>query len=341
MSNLRAPAKPPFELAPIAAPPAATPARAAHGAVAPAPDKAAKPRPLALGLGAALMVLVAAGTYAAYRINGLSPTPTPRVPAPRPIAAPQSAMTIVPLEASRGESGPAARVGTASKATASLAPSITSFATVAAQEADKAPRVLQATRADERARVAPEVASGYEALRRGDLAGARQSYATAHAADPASLDAALGLATVEARGGQHEAAAELYRRALDIEPRNPTALAGLAALSDASRLEALEPHIQREIAQRPDAAPLHFLLGNVHASLSEWTQAQAAYFEAHRLDPDNADVMHNLAVSLDRLGQPRLAASFYRRALDGAHAGPTQFDSAGAARRLAEIEPAR
>jgi hypothetical protein len=29
--------------------------------------------------------------------------------------------------------------------------------------------------------------------------------------------------------------------------------------------------------------------------------------EAHRVDPVSKYVMHNLAVSLDRLGQPRLA----------------------------------
>jgi tetratricopeptide (TPR) repeat protein len=45
-----------------------------------------------------------------------------------------------------------------------------------------------------------------------------------------------------------------------------------------------------------------------------WPQAQQAYFQAHHLEPDNADYAYNLAVSLDHLRQPKLALNFYRRA---------------------------
>ena len=83
------------------------------------------------------------------------------------------------------------------------------------------------------------------------------------------------------------------------------------------------------------------MLGNVYASQSLWTQAQAAYFEAHRLDPGNADIAHNLAVSLDRIGQPRIAATMYRRALDASRTQATQFDPAAVQRRLAELEGTR
>ena len=43
-------------------------------------------------------------------------------------------------------------------------------------------------------------------------------------------------------------------------------------------------------------------------------------------------------MSLDRLGQKSLAASFYRRALDGARSRASALDTAAVARRLAEIE---
>jgi hypothetical protein len=42
-------------------------------------------------------------------------------------------------------------------------------------------------------------------------------------------------------------------------------------------------------------------------------------------------------VALDNLGQPRVAAQFYRRALEAARAQPAQFDAAPVARRLAEL----
>ena len=50
-----------------------------------------------------------------------------------------------------------------------------------------------------------------------------------------------------------------------------------------------------------------------------------------------ADILYNLAVSLDHMRQTRLAADFYRRAVESAQAQPTQFDPASARRRLAEI----
>ena len=44
-----------------------------------------------------------------------------------------------------------------------------------------------------------------------------------------------------------------------------------------------------------------------------------------------------LAVSLDHLRQTRLAADYYRRALDAAQGAATQFDPGPVARRLAEL----
>ena len=83
---------------------------------------------------------------------------------------------------------------------------------------------------------------------------------------------------------------------------------------------------------------MHFTLGNLYASQRHWQQAQAAYYEAHRLDPGSGDIAYNLAVSLDHLGQSRVAAGFYRRALEAARGRAAQFDPAAAARRIAEID---
>ena len=175
------------------------------------------------------------------------------------------------------------------------------------------------------------------ALRSGDLATARRSYALALTADAASIDAQLGMATVEARLGNRAAAASHYRRALDVDPRNATALAGLASLADYSRPEALESQLRGDVARYPQSAALRFTLGNLYAAQSRWSEAQAEYFEAHRLEPASADIVFNLAVSLDHLGQSRLAAEFYRRALEAARGQATQFDPAPVARRLAEL----
>ena len=52
----------------------------------------------------------------------------------------------------------------------------------------------------------------------------------------------------------------------------------------------------------------------------------------------SGDIAYNLAVSLDHLGQSRVAAGFYRRALEAARGRTAQFDPAAAARRIAEID---
>ncbi|HEX7558968.1 MAG TPA: tetratricopeptide repeat protein [Usitatibacter sp.] len=189
----------------------------------------------------------------------------------------------------------------------------------------------------EKPRVPPEVAAGYAALRIGDVALARRSYAAAIAADPANVDAQLGAATIEARSGNRMLAASHYRKALDVDPRNGTALAGLASLADYSQPEGLESQLRANIARDDRSPQLHYTLGNLYASQSRWNEAQAEYFEAHRLDPANPDILYNLAVSLDHLRQTRLAADYYRRALDAAQGAATQFDPGPVARRLAEL----
>jgi Tfp pilus assembly protein PilF len=201
-----------------------------------------------------------------------------------------------------------------------------------------APAPLRMDRAPEAARQVPaEVAAGYEALRAGDFARARRSYQAAIASDPRNIDAHLGLATIAARDMNRVTAADHYRRVLDADPRNATAIAGLAALADYSRPETLEAQLLNDIARVPGSAALHFTLGNLYASQARWSEAQSAYFEAHRLDPGSADIAFNLAVSLDQLGQRRVAAEFYGRALEAARGRSVQFDQAAAARRLQEL----
>ena len=185
--------------------------------------------------------------------------------------------------------------------------------------------------------VAPDVSAGYAALRDGNLAEAHRRYEAALAADPASLDAHLGLATAEARAGNATLARAHYRAVLELDSRNATALAGLAALAGGNAPEAVESQLREDVARVPESAPLRFALGSHYAAQHRWGEAQAVFFEAYRLEPENADVLYNLAVSLDHMRQRRLAADFYRRAIEAAQGRTTQFDPAPVRRRLAEL----
>jgi Tfp pilus assembly protein PilF len=287
--------------------------------------------------GVIILLILVGAAYVWYSISGLSPSPAvARAPAPRPLVAAPAPPPETPA-ASKAEASIQATPPPASKAPANERRERVPESTMPAAS----PALLQASRPAERSRIAPEVARGYAALRNGDLATARREYSAALATEPSNLDATLGLATVEGRSAKGEAAAALYRRALEVDPRNATAFAGLAALAEPGRAESLELQLLKEIARHPGSAALHFMLGNVYASQSLWVQAQASYFEAHRYDANNPDILHNLAVSLDRVGQPKVAATYYHRALESARTQATQFDTAAVTKRLGEIERAK
>jgi len=355
-----------LELAPVSPPPASGAPRADAAAAqavfkAKAPQEPVRNRGALWAAAAAIVVLlVSAGAYVWYSVRSLAPPraaaparvrsqslapppdlsarrpepfspaspPVPQGPAPVPAAgAPATTMSpAAPIASAPADTpaAPAARPSAADQILRSAAPG------------GRDPVKLARTR-DQAPRVPADVVSGYEALVAGDLGTAARHYAAAIAADPANVDAHLGLATVEARRGNPAAAAAAYRRALALDPQNPTALAGLAALADFSRPEALESDLRADLARQPQSAALNLTLGNLYAAQGRWAEAQAAYFEAHRLQPENPDVAYDLAVALDHLGQRRPAADFYRRALEARRGAAAQFDAAAAARRLSEL----
>jgi uncharacterized protein HemY len=100
---------------------------------------------------------------------------------------------------------------------------------------------------------------------------------------------------------------------------------------------ASESRLKNLIATQPESALLHFSLGNQYAKQSRWSEAQAAYFKAHSVDPENADYAFNLAVSLDQLHQGKLALEFYQRALALTDRRAASFDPARARLRVQEL----
>ncbi len=198
--------------------------------------------------------------------------------------------------------------------------------------------------------LSPAISAGYNSLAAGDYATAKRRYAEAIAANNNSADAHLGFATAAARSGEAgdlELAIRHYQRVLEIDPRNSTARAALIVLaggpsSDASAAvsaaSSKEAELKLLIAQDPNAANAHFLLGSLYADAKRWRDAQPAFFEAAKLAPQNADYSYNLAVSLDNLGQAAAAANFYRRALVATTKG--QFDIPTVERRIALLTAA-
>jgi uncharacterized protein HemY len=163
---------------------------------------------------------------------------------------------------------------------------------------------------------------------------------------PDHLEALLGLADLALRQGATEEAGELYRLALAAHPREARAETGaLALIVQTENMppglpEKLERRLRRLIAEQPQVAAPHFVLGNLLARQDRWQEAQAAYFEASRREAGNPDYRFNLAVSLDVLRQSPQAAEQYRAALAAAEKSPSAFDQEEARARLAALPPA-
>jgi len=196
--------------------------------------------------------------------------------------------------------------------------------------------------------------AAWQAYRNGDFDTASQHYSevlrnNSQNHNAPNRDALLGMAAIAQQRSQDAIAAQYYIQLLDFDPRDPDAHAGMSSLLGAIGTADTESSLKLLLVQHPEAAALHFALGNHYAEQSRWGDAEQAYFSACELESDNAQFTYNLAVSLDHLGQAKLAALHYRRALRLDHAGNTDplnanpgntsFDRAQTQLRLDELTP--
>lgn len=188
-------------------------------------------------------------------------------------------------------------------------------------------------------RTASLIERAYEALQEGKADEAQRDYEQVLRADGKSTDALLGLATLAAQQGQVEKAHGYYLRALESDPSDPTARAGVLSTRGQADVDSAESRLKTALAGQPDSPPLLFALGNLYARQARWSEAQQAYFQAYAAEPDNPDVIFNLAVSLDHLRQGKLAAQYYRMALNAGESRKTSFDPNQVRTRLLELQP--
>lgn len=184
------------------------------------------------------------------------------------------------------------------------------------------------------------VLRAYQLLQEGRLEEARRAYEGLRAQEPNNADVLLGLGLIAQRQGRTDEAAQLYLKALDVDPRNVFAQASLSSMIARADPAAAEGKLKALIAQQP-AAFLHFGLGNLYAAQGRWNEAQIAYFEAQRLAPESPDYAFNLAISLERIKQPRVALDYYQRALKLAQSKAATFDVAQAKARIQQLSLAK
>ncbi len=302
--------------------------------------------PLWLALGTLGVAGIAIGGYVWYQMNALNRSSLAAGTRPVAVQATQpssaSAVPAVPL-------APPAVFAPSGQPTVAFAPAAPETPLFAPRR-DSRPAAqptgddeIQASQPIRLVRTRPELDAnlvrGHATLQRGEMEAARRDFEQVLQRDPNNTDALLALAAIAQRQGRTEDAWGLRQRALIANPSDPAAqaatLGGAAAEADP---QTAESRLKTLLSTQPESAPLNFALGNLSSRQSRWAEAQQVYFNAVAADGDNPDYLFNLAVSLDHLRQPRLAAQHYRLALDAAAKRPAAFDRDKVGKRLGELQ---
>lgn len=182
--------------------------------------------------------------------------------------------------------------------------------------------------------VDPALEQAWLAFNRQEFALAQAAWQRVLAVDAHNADALHGLAALALQEGRSGDAAGFYLRALEANPKDALALAGLVSLKTTSDTRQTESRLKSLLAEQPGSPWLNFALGNLYVRDQRWAEAQQAFFRAHAADATNPDYLFNLAVSLDQLHKPGLAGQYYRQALAAAEQRPAGFDAALVTERL-------
>jgi tetratricopeptide (TPR) repeat protein len=188
-------------------------------------------------------------------------------------------------------------------------------------------------------RTNPSLTKAFEAASRGDSKTAQRAYAGVLAAEPQNSDAIQGMAILALREGRLADAERYFQQALVANPQEPNAIAGLANVYARTNPVQAESRLRALAVAQPEHAAAHIALGNLLLSQQRWQEAQQSYFTAYTTQPENPDLLFNLAISLEHINQPRLAAQYYREALSAAKRGSATFNPAQAEERLRALQP--
>jgi tetratricopeptide (TPR) repeat protein len=133
----------------------------------------------------------------------------------------------------------------------------------------------------------------------------------------ATISQALAIAVQHHQAGRLQAAEQIYRQILAVEPNHVDALHLLGVLAfQVGRHEAAAEYIGRAIGLNGTIAAFHSNLGNVLKAQGKLDGAVICYRRALELKPDYAEAHYNLAAVFKDQGELDKAAACCRRALD-------------------------
>lgn len=305
------------------------------------PGGALPNRNLLYALGGTILLIAGGMAYLWYLDSASNTTPLRPISAPPtsqvrqapPIATTEPVIQHAPTAAGNAPA-PADTPGTEQF---SATPPAKSAPTAEPQSRIRAPARHEPIRIEPKKTVPvdPLLSDAYLAYSNGSLDEARRLYLTRLENDARNPDVLLGLAAIAQQRGEPKEAAQYFGRVLALDPRNALANAGMSALS--ADEDYSESRLKILLREQGNSAALHFALGNLYAGQSRWGEAQQAYFNAYTLEPGKAEYAFNLAVSLDHLGQNKLAAQHYQRAMQLDLSRSAGFDHAQISQRAQEL----
>jgi tetratricopeptide (TPR) repeat protein len=133
----------------------------------------------------------------------------------------------------------------------------------------------------------------------------------------ATIPEALAIAIQHHQAGRLQAAEQIYRQILAVQPNHADALNLLGVLAyQAGKHEVAVEYLRRAIGLNGTMPAFHNNLGNVLKDQGKLDEAVACYRRAMELEPDNALARNNLGLALGVQGNRDEAVACYRRALE-------------------------
>jgi protein O-GlcNAc transferase len=133
----------------------------------------------------------------------------------------------------------------------------------------------------------------------------------------ATIPEAFALGVQHHQAGQLQAAEQVYRQILQVDPYHPEALHLLGFLyHQAGRHDLAVDYIQQAILLSGKQAPFHHNLGDAYRALGRLADAVACYQRALTLKSDLLESQNNLGLTYQEQGQLDLATDSFQRALE-------------------------
>lgn len=157
-----------------------------------------------------------------------------------------------------------------------------------------------------------ELSHAYDALMKGDNAGAIQIYQSILHNNPTNEDALFGLAATYHRSGQLENARSLYGRLLTQNPSHREGLNNFLVLAANEAPEETLQALSSLELRNPDFSPIPAQMALILDRLGRSEEARNKMIRAIQLAPENWAYKYNLAIMLDREGYYADAAQLYK-----------------------------